>query len=192
MYKKIPYPTSQAIWQHCPSDIAKQLELIELPVEEAIEQLQQQEQYIELVTFLCHALPMRETLLLACRALNLRRSDWQAEELKVIDRTLHWLKEPDEAGRRLAERQVSELGLSCACGWLAQAVFWCGQGSISPIGQPEVMPPALLYAKAAAGAINTAAAIPEWSNTSQYQRQVVSIALDIANGGLGETTTSNN
>jgi hypothetical protein len=47
------------------------------------------------------------------------------------------------------------------------------------------MPADLLYAKAVAGAVNTAAALPEWFGYKAYYKKVFNSAIDIANGGSG-------
>lgn len=181
MLKKIPYASCQPILQRYePADEVKALEQ-ESP-QTLIESLQDQQLYIELMTFFCHALPMRETLWLACQALKIRSKHWSDDENLAIEDCLRWFKEPDEASRRLAEQHVQKLELKCAPGWLAQAVFWNGSGSIAALDQPQVLPPEFLYAKAAAGAINMAAALPEWDKADAYNGRVTELALKLARG----------
>jgi len=189
MLKKIPYSQSLTILQRFElSDEAAEAVSGEMAPMQVIESLQTQGLYIDLVGFLCHALPMRETIWWACLALELRMADWTAEQQRAIADCKRWVQEPDEAKRRLAERQAEALGHQCAPGWLAQAVFWNGSGSLGEPGQPVVLPPEFLYAKAAAGAINTAAVIPEWDSTDEYNRRVCELALDLARGGSGSQT----
>lgn len=187
MLKKIPYPQSRPVLQRFPlSKKAAALVSDEMPPLQLIETLQANDLFIDLVNFVCHGLPMRETIWWACLALELRTADWTADEQRAIADCKRWVMEPDEAKRRLAERQTVALGRQCAPGWLAQAVFWNGSGSLGQPGQPVVLPPEFLYAKAAAGAINTAAVIPEWSGNKDYRRRVVEIGLDLARGGSGQ------
>ncbi len=47
------------------------------------------------------------------------------------------------------------------------------------------MPDPFLYAKATAGAINHAAALPQWDKTKPYYQTAIAMALDIAAGGQG-------
>ncbi|GGB82478.1 hypothetical protein GCM10011352_05380 [Marinobacterium zhoushanense] len=186
MLKKMPYPQCGSILQRFElSDEAAAVVAGEMTPTQIIEALQANGLFIDLVNFFCHALPMREAIWWACLALELRASDWTPEQQRAIADSKRWVQEPDEAKRRLAERQAETLGRQCAPGWLAQAVFWNGSGSLGESGQPVVLPPDFLYAKAAAGAINTAALIPEWQGYEQYCRQVISMGLDLARGGNG-------
>lgn len=183
MLKKIPYASCQPILQRYDAgDEVAALDMAQATPEELIAALREKKLYIELMTFLCHALPMRETLWLTCQALKIRAKHWSAEQTQAIEDCARWFKEPDEASRRLAEQHVAKLGLKCAPGWLAQAVFWNGTGSIAALDQPQVMPPEFLYAKAAAGAINTAAALPEWTKAEVYNERVTELALKLARG----------
>ncbi|MBY4677089.1 DUF6931 family protein [Marinobacterium arenosum] len=187
MLKKIPYPQSQPVLQRFElSEEAATVVSGEMAPLQVIEALQANDLYIDLVGFLCHALPMRETIWWACLALEQRMSDWTAEQQRVIADCKRWVQHPDEAKRRLAEQQAETLGHKCAPGWLAQAVFWNGSGSLGEPGQPVVLPPEFLYAKAAAGAINTAAVIPEWRGSDEFNRRAVAMALDLAQGGSGQ------
>ena len=181
MLKKIPYPTCQPILQRY-EPAEEVLALNEASPQQLIDSLREQKLYIELMTFFCHALPMRETLWLACQALKIRTKYWTDAENLAIEDCQRWFKEPDEASRRLAEQHVAKLELKCAPGWLAQAVFWNGSGSIAALDQPQVLPPEFLYAKAAAGAINMAAALPEWQKSEVYNERVTELALKLALG----------
>jgi len=185
--KKIPYPQSQPVLARF--ELSQEAAAVvngEMAPAELLQQLQQQELFIDAVNFLCHALPMREVIWWVCLALELRRETWTPEELAVIENSKRWVQEPDEAKRRMAEQQVLRLGTDRAPGWLAQAVFWNGSGSLGEPGQPVVLPPEFLYSKAAAGAINVAAALPEWDGYQAFNQQVIAMALDIAAGGRGD------
>ncbi|MEH6651232.1 MAG: hypothetical protein V7707_14490 [Motiliproteus sp.] len=186
MLKKIPYQQSQSVLQRFElSDEAAACVADTMAPSEVISVLQSNKLYIDLVNFFSHGLPMREVIWWACLALELRMGDWSAEEKKVIADCKGWVQEPDEAKRRLAERQVKQLGVQCAPGWLAQAVFWNGSGSLAEPAQPVVLPPEFLYAKAAAGAINTASVIPKWKGYDDYCPRVIAMAENLARGGRG-------
>jgi len=187
MFKKIPFQQSQPILQRFElSEEAAACISGEMAPSLVIDTLKENKLFIDLVNFISHALPAREGIWWACLALDLRKDDWNNEEQKVVADSKRWVQEPDEAKRRLAEMQVAKLGLQCATGWLAQAVFWNGSGSLGEPGQPVVLPPEFLYAKATAGAVNTAAVIPEWAGYDNYCEQVTAMAIDIANGGRGD------
>ncbi|WP_027858914.1 DUF6931 family protein [Marinobacterium jannaschii] len=187
MLKKIPYQQSQPVLERFElSEEAAGVVNGEMAPVELLQSLQQQELYIDAVNFLCHALPMREVIWWVCLALGLRSDVWSQQEQAVLENGRRWVQEPDEAKRRLAEQQVLRLGTERAPGWLAQAVFWNGSGSLGEPGQPVVLPPEFLYAKAAAGAINVAAALPEWHGHKKFNEQVIAMALDIAAGGRGD------
>ena len=96
-----------------------------------------------------------------------------------------WVRSPSEELRRKAEHLSHRLELNCGPSWLAQAVFWNGSGSIVAPDIPPVMPDPFLYAKATAGAINHAAALPQWDKTKPYYQTAIAMALDIAAGGQG-------
>ncbi|MFC3152738.1 DUF6931 family protein [Litoribrevibacter euphylliae] len=186
MYKKIPLDQSLSILQRY--DVSEDcLALINgtMPPAEVIDQLQSAKLDNDLVQFLCHALPVREVIWWACLALELRQQDWTPQQANAITCAKGWVKEPDEAHRRQAEHIVNKIGHDCAPGWLAQAVFWNGSGSITDVGKPAVMPPENLYAKAAAGAINMASVMPAWDGSNEYYQKVIKIGLDLANGGSG-------
>lgn len=190
MFKKIPFQKSQPILQRFElSDEASASVSGEMAPSLVIEVLKEKSLFIDLVNFISHALPVREGIWWACLALELRMDDWSPEEQKVVAGCKRWVQEPDEAKRRLAETHVEKLGLQCATGWLAQAVFWNGSGSLGEPGQPVVLPPEFLHAKATAGAVNTAAVIPEWDGYNGYCDQVIAMAMDIANGGRGDRVT---
>lgn len=186
MYKKIPLEQSLTILQRY--EVGEEcLALIDgsMPPNEVVSQLQSAKLDNDLVQFLCHALPVREVIWWACLALELRQQDWTPQQTNAIVCAKNWVKEPDEANRRQAEHFVKNIGHDCAPGWLAQAVFWNGSGSITDVGEPVVMPPENLYAKAAAGAINMASIMPEWDNSEAYYQKVIEMGLDLANGGSG-------
>lgn len=186
MFKKIPYQDSGAILRHVRLS-EKAAELVDAsaaPVD-VIDTLMGAKLFIDLTNFFCHALPMREVIWWTCNALELRNEDWTAEENRTIQECKHWVKEPQEGARRRIEKQMEKFKNDRAVRWLAQAVVWNGSGSIVPIGFPTVMPAEYLYAKAAAGAINTAAVLPEWKGYQKFYQSTFSMALDLAKGGPG-------
>ncbi|GAL33768.1 twin-arginine translocation pathway signal [Vibrio maritimus] len=157
-----------------------------LPPVEVIRVLQKADLNIDLATFIAHALPMRESIWWATLATGIRKADLSQIENKVIEDSANWVKQPNEALRRDIEKSIQPLANESSAKWVGQAVFWSGHGSIAPVENPVVMPADFLHAKAVAGAVNTAAALPEWSGYIGYYKQVINMALDIADGGSGK------
>lgn len=187
--KKIPYQDSKKILSYFDlSDEAKVLVNDALPPIEVIRVLQKAALNIDLTTFIAHALPMRESIWWATLATGLRHDDLTQAENSVVAASANWVKQPNEAMRREIEKSIVPLANESAAKWVGQAVFWSGQGSIAPAENPVVMPADFLHAKAVAGAINTAAALPEWSGYKGYYKKVFKMALDIADGGSGKLT----
>lgn len=185
MFKKIPYQDCHAVFRNLDlSDDVLTLVKADDSPQEVIDKLFEAKKYIELTHFYCHALPMREVIWLVCNAMELRSSDWSTAEQRTLQECKHWVKDPQEGLRRRIELQMEKLKNDRAVRWLAQTVVWSG-GSIAPIGFPVVMPAEYLYAKAAAGAINTAAVLPEWKGYQKFYHSTFSMALDLAKGGPG-------
>ncbi|MGF1734175.1 DUF6931 family protein [Photobacterium satsumensis] len=194
--KKIPYISSGPILAGIElSEDAEGAVQREGSPTEVIEQLTKAGCYIDLAHFFAHALPMREAIWWCVQSIRLRQTEWNAAEAMLVDDCERWVREPNEAIRRNIEKQIVTLKNDRAPKWLGQAVFWSGTGSIAPVDNPIVMPVDYLYAKAVAGAVNTAAVIPEWKSGNKtvrnghqkYYQRAFEIALDIANGGSGKT-----
>ncbi|MDC5707759.1 hypothetical protein OPW41_17770 [Vibrio europaeus] len=185
-YKKIPYQTcGQILPRYTASDEAKELLDEELSVEQTIQLLQQNQLNNDLVQFLAHALPVREAIWWASLCIQLRIDVWNSTQTQCIQTAQQWVQAPAEDLRRKAELLSNRLELNCGPSWLAQAIFWNGSGSIVAPDLPAVLPDPFLYAKAVAGSINHAAALPNWKGSEEYYTQSLSYALDIANGGNG-------
>ncbi|EMA8958429.1 hypothetical protein U5315_002510 [Vibrio fluvialis] len=186
MMKKIPYPAASSVVKRTKlSDDAMDLIELQDTPQAAMTVLEEAGLNVDLTHFLAHALPMREAIWWTALALKARHEDWQPKEQKLIDDCMRWVMEPNEALRRQIESEIKSLANDRAPRWLGQAVFWSGTGSIAPLGNPIVMPAEFLYAKAVAGAINTAAVVPEWKGNKTFYRNVFRMARDLAEGGNG-------
>lgn len=148
-----------------------------------INQLRHLEHYSDLVIFLAHALPLRESIWWACCCgrLNL---NWTEKEQVALQMAEMWVRHGDDKYRQLAGNAASESGLETGAGWVAQAAFWSG-GSMLDHTQPPVVPPAFLYAQAVAGAVNLIAALSDIEANNDIYIKAIDIALDIAKGGNG-------
>ena len=187
MFKKIPYQTSgQVLHEFTLSDEAQPLLTKDASIKEAIETLQANQLYNDLVQFISHAIPVREAIWWASLCIKQRHESWSPEQTQCIQVAQRWTQSPAEDLRRKAEMLANELNLNCGPSWLAQAVFWNGSGSIVSEQLPRVLPDPFLYAKAVAGAINHSAALPVWDSSEKYYKNAITWALNIASGGNGE------
>ncbi|MGF1747898.1 DUF6931 family protein [Vibrio cionasavignyae] len=185
-YKKIPYVSAEQILPlFTPSEDIASVITNTATIRDVINELEQQSLYFDLVQFLAHALPVREALLWSYLCVEIRHDVWSTTQGSCLAACKQWIFEPSEEARRRCELFANRLELQCAPSWLAQGVFWNGAGSIVSPELPNVLPDPKLYAKACSGAINMAAAMPEWSGQLAYYKQAVKFALNIANGGLG-------
>lgn len=146
----------------------------------------EQEKFNEVVTFLCHSLPARESVWWGCLCLQSvslpeELSDVQQQALEAAE---SWVRNPTEANRRISEVRAKKTGLDNAAGWLAQSAFWSG-GSLTPVDAPASPAPPYLYSHAVAGAICLAAVLPNGSKAKENYRRMIAIGLDIADGGNG-------
>lgn len=157
-----------------------------MSVPDSIDVLKQEELNFDLVQLLAHGLPVRESIWWASLCLDIRISEWSPSQVQCINTAKEWVKSPGEELRRKAELFANRLEQNCGPSWLAQAVFWNGSGSIVSADLPAVLPDPNLYAKAVSGAINHAAALPQWEGTNKYYQQAFSMALSIATGGNGK------
>ncbi|WFB49219.1 hypothetical protein P6988_11745 [Vibrio coralliilyticus] len=186
MYKKIPYQSSaQILPRFQASDEAKEVIGEEQPIDQVIKKLQEAKLYNDLIQFLAHALPVRESIWWALCCVSTRNDIWTDTQKVSLDTVKQWAQSPSEELRRRAELLANRLELNCGPSWLTQAVFWNGSGSIVAPDLPAVLPDPFLYAKAVGGAINHAASLPEWDKSEQYYENAIQAALDIASGGNG-------
>lgn len=186
MMKKVPFQTCQVILKHFElSEEVQELVDANASPEEIVQLLTEQQANIDLANFWAHALPMRESIWWAHLALKRRSDVMSASELSIIEQVEHWVRSPSEPQRRQIESAIEGLDNNRAVKWLGMAVFWSGTGSIAPADNPVVMPAEFLYAKAVAGAVNTAAALPEWQGMKSFYQAVFGVAQNLADGGSG-------
>ena len=186
-YKKIPYVSPEQILPlFTASEDLPTVIVGKTTIKEVINELQEQTLYFDLVQFLAHALPVREALLWTYLCVSRRNNTWNQSQMACLSACKQWIFSPSEEGRRRCELFANRLELQCAPSWLAQGIFWNGSGSIVSPELPSVLPDPKLYAKASSGAINMAAALPVWDGQKEYYQQAITIATNIANGGLGD------
>lgn len=184
--KKMLYQQSQPILNMLEmSPQASQICTENTNVEDAVAELKIAKLYYDLIQFIAHGLPVREAIWWASLCLHQRHTSWSKLQNQAIIAAQDWVQMPQEDMRRRCEHIANKLTLKCAPSWLVQAVFWNGDGSIVEQSLPSVLPAPTLYAKAVAGAINLAAAIPEWNEIDDYHKFVIASGENIAQGGNG-------
>ena len=178
--RKIPYPTAIQILQRYEqsADFKAQVYADTTPVE-LIRQSYRDKQWQELITFLCHALPVSETICWGYQWLIETKLSFSPEENQALDRVKLWLIQPSETHRRLAEIAAGQAGLASPCGLLAQAVFWSG-GSITPVNGPDCPAPAYLHSHAVAGAIYMTCLLSQPEEAEPLLKQAIKSGLSFA------------
>lgn len=184
MFKKIPYKRADEILHlYSPEAAFTLLAAQHLSPSSLIDAAIAEELFSDIITFLAHALPIREAIWWsACCAST--RNDWNEPEQDAIRAAKAWVHMPDEITRRHAAEMATLAELKTGAGWAAQAAFWSG-GSMTKPKDPVVPPPPYLYAQAVAGSVNLTALLPNGDNAKQQYLHFISIGINIAHGGNG-------
>lgn len=182
---KIPHSqASNILALYSPSEAITELATTASSPLELIDLAMTNELYSDAVTFLAHALPVRESVWWAVTCAS-ELNHWNEHEANAIRAAKAWVYTPDETSRRFAEKMAELAGLDSGAGWSAQAAFWSG-GSIIAEGDPMVPPPPYLYAQAVAGCISLSAVLPQSEIAQQRYHEFVDIGINIACGGNGK------
>ncbi len=144
----------------------------------------EQELFGDAVTFLAHALPVRESIWWSVTCAS-SLYHWNEDEANAVRAAKAWVHTPDETSRRYAEQMAHKASLENGAGWAAQAAFWSGGSMIKP-EDPMVPPPPYLYAQAVAGSINLSAVLPDGEQAKERYHIFVEMGLNIASGGNGQ------
>ncbi len=181
-FRKIPYPKAVQILERYeqPADFKSQISTDMTPLE-LIKQSYKKKQWQELITFLCHALPVSEAIWWGYQCLSNSELDFNPDENNAIARVKQWLDQPSEIHRRLAEVAATQAGLDSSCGLLAQAVFWSG-GNITPVNGPDCPAPAYLHSHAVAGAIYMTCLLSKPEYPDPKLKKAIKLGLSIAVG----------
>lgn len=180
--KKIPYADCTIILQRFePSEEAGALLVQPAPPERAMEILNKSELVLDLINFLAHSLPPREAI---CWALSMLAEyptrSINAESARQTARD--WVNEPNEQLRRHCGELAGALGTDGPDGWLCNAVFWNGSGSIVTADLPVVLPQPFLYAKAVFGAVGLMVPLDD-AERAVFTDHVYRTGLTVAQGG---------
>ncbi|NOQ65505.1 MAG: hypothetical protein GQ582_13420 [Methyloprofundus sp.] len=148
--------------------------------------LLEEEDYLDLVSFLAYALPKREATWWACLAarnhLNEQSSD---DEQKAVELAEAWVYDPTPENCQATSAAAEAAGLETAVGWAAMSAFWSGD-NISPIEDNVVKPADDLYAKAVVGAVMLACVLGEAEKIQEKYQLLTQQGINIASGGNGK------
>ncbi len=132
--------------------------------------------------FLAHALPVRETIWWAVRAISTVADPADPEaQGTALKAAWNWVAEPTEASRRAAWDAAEQAGVDNPAGLAALAVFFSG-GSLAPVGLPPVAPAPHLAGDAAANAMTLATLTREPEKAAAKDEAFLALGLEIAEG----------
>ena len=136
----------------------------------------------DLFLFAAARLPKREAVWWGCLcAWHIERPDPPPALAAAYQAVVRWLEDPSEANRREAEAAAGAAprqGLGTA---IAQAVFY-SEGSISPPGLPEVVPPRSLYIQVIANTVFLASRLADPVVTIERVRFFVRTGWEVLKG----------
>lgn len=179
--KKIPFETCADILSRFElSEAGAAVALPEMTPADAVSALSTPETIFDLINFFAHALPPREGL---CWALTLLADAPKTSPDAVSARNTVrvWIDEPTERTRRRCGDLADAIGTEDPFGWLCNAVFWNGSGSIVTPDLPVVLPQPYLHAKALLGAVGLLAPLDDDERAAFVQR-VREAGLAVAGG----------
>jgi len=173
------------------SDESKKLLTENMEPTDFIKQFMEKQFYLDVIKFIAHALPKRESVWWACLAAKYQFESIKEDKedyLLAMDAAELWVRKPTEQNRRSAEELSIKTEYKHAASWAAMAAFW-STGSVTKPGDPEVPPQPYLFAHAVAGAVSLAGALTNPEKPEDGFKQLIAQGLDLAYGGNGELKT---
>ena len=152
---------------------------------ELFEILLSNNQYIDAVKLLSHALPNREAVWWACICAKQHVKE-NSDELSFqsLCAAEKWVYDPSEKNRRITEYFAEKGKYETAAAWLSAAAFWSGD-SIVAENEPKVAPAKYLYAHAVAGSILMSVSSEENDDFDDVFKKYLEHGINIASGGNG-------
>ena len=164
---------------------AKSVMVVDTAPQISIENLIKGKFYQDAIKLLAHALPKRLAVWWACLAARRAQTPETSEEnLQALIVTEAWAKKPTEPNRLQCKALAEATQFKTPSSWAATAATWCA-GSMTNEGEPEVPPPAYLYAHAVAGCVSLAAATIDAEKIEEYYELLLAQGIDLACGGNG-------
>lgn len=151
----------------------------------SIENLIKGKFYQDAIKLLAHALPKRLAVWWACLAARKAQTPETSEDnLQALIATEAWAKKPTEQNRLQCKTLAEATQFKTAASWAAMAAAWCA-GSMANEGEPEIPPPAYLYAHAVSGCVSLAASTIDPEKTEDFYELFLAQGIDLACGGNG-------
>lgn len=136
------------------------------------------------VRFLAQALPKRRAVWWAClaarAALDAESPPGTAEVLAAAEA---WVYKPTDENRRAAQKKAEQINYAHPAAWAAMAAFWA-DGSLAPVGLPEVKPPEHVAGTTVANTV-ILTVVKEPQRAADTYDDLLEKGIDIANGGDG-------
>ncbi len=173
------------------SDESKKLLTEKMTPTEFVKQFMEKQFYLDVIKFIAHALPKRESVWWACLAAKYQFDsivDDKEEFLSTLDAADLWVRKPTESNRRLAEKWSIKTEQKHSASWAATAAFW-STGSMTKEDEPAVPPQPYLFAHAVAGAVAISGALTDPGKSEEGFKCLIAMGLDLASGGNGELKT---
>ncbi|GAB2191712.1 hypothetical protein MAH1_33200 [Sessilibacter sp. MAH1] len=141
--------------------------------------------YFDAIKLLAHALPKREAVWWACLASRQAQTpDTDQHNIDALVAAEAWAHKPTEENRQRCKALGQLTKSKTPASWAATAASWCA-GSIANPGEPEVAPPAYLYAHAVAGSVTLAASFINPDNPNEHMKYSLLQGANLASGGNG-------
>ena len=163
--------TAAEICQHFHlGEVAKKLLQDGMTPQQFLNSLIQQQQYVDAVRFLAHALPKSEAIKWAWLCARQHHGANPPEKISAaLEAVDKWIAEPSEENRRAAMTAAERAEFSTPAGSAALAVFFSG-GSMAPPDAPVVPPEKNLTPNSVAGAVLLAAVLKEPEKAAEKYR----------------------
>ena len=128
-----------------------------VPPYEFMKLLIQEKNWTSALRFASHLLPLKDAVLWGaiCTRESVGNGLSDADHA-ALDAAELWVKTGKDTDRRIAHEAAEATHFETAAGWVALAAFW-SEGSMAPIGLPDVFPDERLTGQAITGALLMAA-----------------------------------
>jgi uncharacterized protein DUF6931 len=138
--------------------------------------------YLDLITFLAHALPKREAVWWGCRCVRMAVGpEPKPEVADALKAAETWAAAPGDVNRRKAYPAAEAAGFAHPAGSVAVAAFFSG-GSLAPPNLKEVPPADHLTGTCVAAAVQTAAVLNEPAKADDAYQAFLAVGLEVARG----------
>jgi hypothetical protein len=147
---------------------------------EYVRVLADQQQHVDAIKVVAHALPSREAVWWAWVSVKRAYGDQPPPKIKSsLEATEKWIAQPTEDNRYAAKQKADDVGLGTPAGLAGLAAFFAGPTLGQP-GQHVVPPPELGTAKAVCGAVLMSATVSEPEKAMEKFGALLKQGLEVA------------